>query len=280
MKTLLIVVLFFSVSSCKGKKDQKESKKGDNEIVMTMSGDNPGNKIESVKRKRGHHKGCKHGHAKHSHGKHPHGKHDHALNELSKGKGNPHMHPKMSMGEYILRLEDPNRIKWQKPDEVIEALNLKGTETITDLGAGSGFFSFRFAEALPNGKVIACDIEDKMIGFLNKKIMKLSSQNVISQKIDPNKPQIDKNSDYIFVNNVLHHVDKKVSWLKTIKSQMKPGAKLVILEFKMGKIPAGPPESMRLTKKQILKLTKDAGFENHKEILNVLKYQEFLVFKN
>jgi ubiquinone/menaquinone biosynthesis C-methylase UbiE len=256
MKIFVIIILLFGISSCKSRKTQEESKKVKKKTNPEKVVKNPENDKNIDKPKIN----CPHAN--------------------SKGKVDPHKRPHKSIKEYIKHLEDPNRVKWQKPEEVIKALKLKGSEIITDLGAGSGFFSFRFSKAIPKGKVFACDIEQKMIDYLNKKIEKFKFKNVIAQKICSNKPQIDKNTDLIFINNVLHHVENKVSWLKTIKSQMKSKSKLVILEFKMGKLPAGPPESMRLSKEQILKLTKEAGFNNSKEILDILPYQVFLIFEN
>ena len=48
--------------------------------------------------------------------------------------------------------ERPDRANWQKPDEVVKALGLKGSETVVDLGFGSGYFTFRLAKVLPNGE--------------------------------------------------------------------------------------------------------------------------------
>ncbi|MBW2184350.1 MAG: methyltransferase domain-containing protein, partial [Deltaproteobacteria bacterium] len=58
-------------------------------------------------------------------------------------------------------------MKWQRPDAIIEELDLKGDESIADVGAGSGYFSFRFASMLPKGKVYAIDIEPEMIRYIH-----------------------------------------------------------------------------------------------------------------
>ena len=59
-------------------------------------------------------------------------------------------------------MEKPERAVWQKRDDVVAALGLKADETLVDVGAGSGYVTFRFAKALPNGKVIAADTEAEM----------------------------------------------------------------------------------------------------------------------
>jgi len=65
-----------------------------------------------------------------------------------------HLRPFDDVAECIAFLEKPDRAVWQKPDDVIAALGLKGSETLVDIGAGSGYFTFRFAKALQHGKVI------------------------------------------------------------------------------------------------------------------------------
>ncbi|CCQ63267.1 SAM-dependent methyltransferase [Crocosphaera watsonii WH 0401] len=67
----------------------------------------------------------------------------------------------------FLWLERPSREQEEKPSKVIESLNLKQTETIADLGAGSGYFSFRLAQLVPDGKVFAVDIQPEMLDIID-----------------------------------------------------------------------------------------------------------------
>ena len=69
------------------------------------------------------------------------------------------LRPFADVEKYIAFLDRPDRAAWQKPDEVVKALALQGDETVVDLGAGSGYFSFRLAQAVPRGKVVAADLE-------------------------------------------------------------------------------------------------------------------------
>ena len=73
----------------------------------------------------------------------------------AKGVSADGLRPFAETEQYIAFLERPDRARWQKPDEVVAALHLGGTETVADVGAGSGYFTFRFAKALPKGKVVA-----------------------------------------------------------------------------------------------------------------------------
>src|ERR1022692_4273444 len=78
----------------------------------------------------------------------------------------PHQNHPPSSAEYAKVLEDPSRDEWQKPHDVVMALALKPTETIADIGAGTGYFARRFA--LHAGKVYAVDIDEKPLDIVRK----------------------------------------------------------------------------------------------------------------
>ena len=79
----------------------------------------------------------------------------------------PHQHhPPSSSDEYAKVLEDPSRDEWQKPHDVVMALDLNPTDTIADIGAGTGYFARRFA--LHAGKVYAVDIDAKLLDMVRK----------------------------------------------------------------------------------------------------------------
>ena len=80
--------------------------------------------------------------------------------------------------KYIDFLERSDRAVWQKPDAVIRELHLLGAEKIADVGAGSGYFTFRFARALPEGKVYAIDIAPEMLRHIHHKAMTEGMNNV------------------------------------------------------------------------------------------------------
>ena len=77
---------------------------------------------------------------------------------------------------YIGSLEDPKRDAYQKPHEVMTALNLKPGEVIADIGAGSGYFTFRLSHSVgDNGKVYAVDVSPDMILHINRRIRDLKA---------------------------------------------------------------------------------------------------------
>jgi SAM-dependent methyltransferase len=157
-----------------------------------------------------------------------------------------HLRPFDDVEKYIAFLEKPERAIWQKPDDVVAALGLKGSETLVDVGAGSGYFTFRFAKALPHGKVISADTEAEMIRHIHHKVMSDGITNIQAVLTKPGDPEVTKDADWVFICDVLHHVPDRPAWLGRISSEMKPGAKLALIEFKEGKLPEGPPEAAKI----------------------------------
>jgi ubiquinone/menaquinone biosynthesis C-methylase UbiE len=190
-----------------------------------------------------------------------------------------HMKPFEDTEKYIAFLERADRAVWQKPDAVVTALGLKGTETVVDIGAGSGYFAFRFAKALPKGKVIATDTEAEMVRHLHHKAMTEGITNLEVRMIQADDPTVPEGSDWVFVCDVLHHVSDRVAWLSKAAKPLKPGAKLALIEFKEGKLPEGPPETMKIPRAELVSVATQAGLALKSEHAELLPYQVFLVFE-
>ncbi|MCB9800544.1 MAG: class I SAM-dependent methyltransferase [Candidatus Omnitrophica bacterium] len=189
-----------------------------------------------------------------------------------------HLKPFEDIDKYIAFLEREDRDQWQKPEKIIEILALSGSETVADLGAGSGYFTFRFSKALPRGKAIAMDIEPEMIRHIYHRSMVEGISNIEVKIISPDDPEVPSETDLVFICDVLHHVQNKEVWLSKLFSHMKSGARLVIIEFKEGNLPEGPPESIKISKKEMVNLVTGAGFVIQKDLPELLPYQTFLLF--
>ena len=190
-----------------------------------------------------------------------------------------HVRPFEDAEKYIAFLEKPERAVWQKPDAVVAALALTGSETIIDVGAGSGYFSFRFAKALPTGKVISEDTEPEMVRHIHHKVMSEGITNIQAVLSKPEDPELAGSADWVFICDVLHHVPERQAWVNHLGSEMKRGAKLALVEFKEGKLPEGPPESVKIPRAQLISLFGSAGLSLDSEKPDLLPYQVFLVFR-
>jgi ubiquinone/menaquinone biosynthesis C-methylase UbiE len=189
------------------------------------------------------------------------------------------LRPFAEVEKYIAFLDRPERAAWQRPDEVVAALGLHGDETVYDLGAGSGYFGFRLARAVPRGKVVAADLEPEMIRHIHHKAMVEGVTNLTPVIIKAGDPQVPGDADYVFVCDVLHHVPDRTGWLKKMAAEMRPGARFVLIEFKEGKLPEGPPEAVKIPRKQLIELVSQAGLPFESEKPDLLPYQVFLVFR-
>jgi SAM-dependent methyltransferase len=195
------------------------------------------------------------------------------------GGKHAHLRPFEDVEKYIAFLDRPERAVWQRPDAVVAALGLKGSETLVDIGAGSGYFAFRFANALPQGKVVAVDVEPEMVRHMHHKAMTEGIRNVhvVLGKVDD--PEVPPDANLVFVCDVLHHVADRAIWLGKLASRLGRGARLVVIEFKEGPLPEGPPESAKIPKAELVRQVTAAGFQLEREQPNLLPYQHFLVFR-
>jgi SAM-dependent methyltransferase len=189
------------------------------------------------------------------------------------------MRPFEEVEEYIAFLEREDRAAWQKPDEVVAALGLTGNETVFDLGAGSGYFTFRLAKALPHGKVIAADTEPEMIRHIHHQVMAEGIANVQASLVEAGDPEVPEEVDLVFICDVLHHVPDPAAWLAKLAAGMRAGARLCLIEFKEGDLPEGPPESVKIGRDRLVELATGAGFELASEQDDLLPYQTFLVVR-
>ena len=182
-------------------------------------------------------------------------------------------HPPRSAEEYKRALNDPRRDEWQKPHEVIQALGLKPGDAVADIGAGTGYFSLRFARHA--GKVYAVDISESLLEWTRKG----APENLTGVLAAPDDPKLSAGSvDLIFFCNVLHHVENRAAYYPKLERALKPGGRIAILEFYKKKLPVGPPESMKLTESEVIAELEAAGFKKTSSF-EFLPYQYFFLFE-
>jgi ubiquinone/menaquinone biosynthesis C-methylase UbiE len=180
---------------------------------------------------------------------------------------------------YIKALEDPKRDAYQKPHEVMEALGLKPGEVIADIGAGSGYFTFRVAQHVgPQGRVYAVDINKEMLAHLEKRMRELKATNVTPILARPNDPLLPEPVDRFLIVDVWHHIDDQPGYLAVMKKHLEPGGQVIMIDFHKRDLPVGPPTSMKIAREDLIKQMQTHGFEVAAEH-TFLPYQYFLVFK-
>lgn len=191
-----------------------------------------------------------------------------------------HHHVPRSAEEWVKALENPERDSWQKPEQVVEALALSPGATVADIGAGSGYFSVRFARAVgPQGTVIAADIDEGLIEYLGNRAAKEGLENLKPLLGKPDDPQLPgRAADLIFICDVVHHIENRGSYYAKLAQALRPGGRLAIVDFYKRDLPVGPGPAMKIAKADMIAELGQAGFRLSEEF-DFLPHQYFLVFE-
>jgi len=177
-------------------------------------------------------------------------------------------------------LEGSERDKWQKPDEVIKHLNLKRGDVIADIGAGTGYFTRRFALAVgPHGRALALEIEASMVEHMRQKARRLSLANYEARLVKPDDPGLKPESvDVIFLSNTYHHISNRVEYFRKLAAGLKPNGRIVIVDFYRKPLPVGPRAlEHKVSEETVIEELRRAGYRLTRS-LNFLPYQYFLEF--
>ncbi len=182
------------------------------------------------------------------------------------------------VGKYARLFESKERDQWQKPERVVEALGLKPGSAVADIGAGTGYFTRRFSKAVgAGGKVYAIDSEPAMADYLKKEVKEKDLKNVTVELVKPGSPDLAPQSvDLIFLCVVLHHVDNRIEYLRKLSGALKPGGRVVLIDFNSSS-PVGPPPAHRILEADAKDEFRQAGYRLVKEH-DFLPYQYFLEF--
>jgi arsenite methyltransferase len=180
--------------------------------------------------------------------------------------------PRTPVPEELQYLEEPNRGAWQMPERVIGALRLQKSDVVADVGAGTGYFSRRFARQVAH--VYAEDVDPEALSFLRREA--LAKVTVVPGK--PENPMLPPNScDVVFMCDVLHMVENRAAFLRNVIPALKPGGKVAVIEFYRRVLPVGPPLWAKLSEKEVQEDFLKGSFKLD-ERLTFLPYQYFLIF--
>lgn len=130
-------------------------------------------------------------------------------------------------------LERPEREQEERPRKAIELMKLRPTDVVADIGAGSGYFSFRMAEQLPQGKVLAVDIQPEMLEILRKKAADKGIKNVelvLGAEADPKLPE--SAVDVVLFVDAYHEFEFPQEMMLAIVKALKPGGRVIQIEYR------------------------------------------------
>jgi len=175
-------------------------------------------------------------------------------------------------------LERPSRDDEESPTQLINALNLKPTDTVADLGAGTGYFSFRLSAQVPEGQVLAVDIQPEMLEMLD--FFKTANQtdnieSILGEATDPHIPvgQV----DLALMVDAYHEFEYPCEMMTAIVAALKPGGRVALVEYR--------GEDWFLPIKRLHKMTEDQAKQEMQsvgltwqETLELLPQQHLMLF--
>jgi cyclopropane fatty-acyl-phospholipid synthase-like methyltransferase len=173
--------------------------------------------------------------------------------------------------------DDPERDKWQMPERIIAALKPRPTDLVADIGAGTGYMAVRLARHLKGGTVFAVDLEPNMVKHLGERAKANGIANLRTVLATESSPNLPERVDVVLLVNVYHHISQRPAYFKRLRSSLKPGGRVAIVDFRP-ESPVGAPKHLRLSADQITKEMFVAGYApagSH----DFLPRQNFLVFQ-
>jgi ubiquinone/menaquinone biosynthesis C-methylase UbiE len=173
--------------------------------------------------------------------------------------------------------DSAERDDWQKPQEVLEALKIGKSATVADIGAGTGYFAMRIARLAPQGRVYAVDVEPDMTRYLAERAKREGLTNVIPVQAQADNAALPEPVDLALVVDTFHHIGHRVAYFTQLKSSLKDGGRLVIIDFKADS-PSGPPPQYRIPLEQAADELIAAGY-TLVEAPSFLPRQYMLIFR-
>lgn len=155
-------------------------------------------------------------------------------------------HRKLFPPENLGMLEAPDRSQWQKPEQIMDALNIAENSRVADIGAGSGWFTIRLAQRVgPGGVVYAQDVQPEMLLATRRRVQREGLRNVetrLGVGTSPNLPAGALDAVLAVDTYPEVDVDDRVMFLKNLAAALKPAGRLGIVNYKPGRGGPGPDE--------------------------------------
>ena len=187
-------------------------------------------------------------------------------------------HARLFPPEDLGLLEGPDRDAWQRPDQVMDALQIGEGSVVADLGAGGGWFTVRLARRVgPNGRVYAEDIQPEMIGAIQRRVQREGLRNVttvMGTAVDPRIPE--GTVDAVLIVDTFHEMEQPVTLLRNLARTLKPNGVIGIINFKKDGGGPGPAMDERVEPAKVIADAKAAGLELKRR--DDLRYQYLLTF--
>lgn len=176
-------------------------------------------------------------------------------------------------------LERPERASTELPNRVVGGLGLDSSDVVADIGAGTGYFTFRLARQVPRGQVYAVDIQPEMLQMIRTQTQEQDVENVelvLGTPTDPNLPPA--SIDAALIVDAYHEFSHPREMVQGIKEALKPGGRLVLVEYRK-EDPTVPIKPLhKMSEAQVRKEVEAVGLV-WRETKDMLPQQHFVVFE-
>jgi len=180
---------------------------------------------------------------------------------LGQASSNRDTHGPPDVQAYIQSLLSDDRIAELRPDEVVTALMLPENAVVADLGSGPGVFTIPLARKLSKGVVYAVDVEPRQLDVLRRRLEEEGLNNVVPVLASYSTPHLPPaHVDLVLIVDTYHHIENRIDYFRRIRSMLRPGGRLAVLEYKSGDLPVGPPLERKLPEGQREEELQAAGF--------------------
>lgn len=175
-------------------------------------------------------------------------------------------------------LNRPSREQQEMPDEVVRNMNLQADHVVADIGAGSGYFSFRIARMVPEGRVLAVDIQSEMLALIEQEKSSSGITNIETVLGEIDNPNLDINSiDAAIMVDAYHEFSHPFEMINGIYKALKPGGRIFFLEYR-GEDPSVPIRPLhKMTEQQLVKEMLPFDLE-WTDTLDFLPWQHMMIF--
>jgi ubiquinone/menaquinone biosynthesis C-methylase UbiE len=161
-----------------------------------------------------------------------------------------HGHRFDASGDFVERLEGSERREAIPPEDVVNRMGVSKMDTVVDLGAGIGYFTFPMAKLVKT--VIAVDIEPKMVEILKRRLVERGVSNVKAFKAEITALPVESESvDHVLAAFVYHEVRLQKELMRECARLLRPGGRLTVVDFQKRETAFGPPVLERKTPESV-----------------------------
>ena len=162
----------------------------------------------------------------------------------------------------LKKLNNPQRLKDVPVEYILNKLGLKHLDVFVEIGAGTAFFSIAFLQQAKPSTLYACDISETMLGWIKENVVPDYPLIHPIQNQEASVPLDDKIADLVFMINLHHELDNPGQILDEAFRILKPGGKILVVDWKKIDMAEGPPTHIRCTPEDVKHQMRDSEFKN------------------